>query len=148
MAVHSRSWQIQLEAGASEDFVICPALSGAWYNPETPGQGVFLDISQTPALLFAGWFSWNAAGERDWFTAQGSYAEGDDAASMTLSLTTGGRFDDPAPVVHTAAGQSQLRFFNCESAELEYSFDDGPAGVIPLRRLVQAPGDCADACRR
>ena len=33
-------------------------LSGTWFNPQTPGQGLFLDISPNLNLLFGGWFTY------------------------------------------------------------------------------------------
>jgi hypothetical protein len=147
LAVHSRSWNLQVEA-PSESFAICSALSGAWFNPDTAGQGVFLDVAEDPALLFAGWFTWgNETGTREWFTAQGGYTPGDAAAELPLLQTSGGRFDDPTPVAHVPVGEIDLQFLDCERAMLEYRFDDGRSGVVPLKRLLPAPEQCAEVCR-
>jgi hypothetical protein len=148
LAVHSRTWTLQVQGQGADDFAICSALSGSWYNPLTPGQGVFLDVAEDPSILFAGWFTWDGVGAQQWYTLQGAFAPGSAAAEVPLYASTGGRFDDPAAVVNTAIGSANLEFLDCERAIMQYRFDDGQIGEIGLRRLLPAPASCTSACRR
>ena len=148
LTVHSRSWTLKVEAAQGSDFAICDELSGAWYNPLTPGQGVFLDVNEESQLLFAGWFTWNQAEEREWYTTQGGYVSGESTAVLPISETSGGRFDDPQAVLTSPVGETRLEFEDCERAQMEYRFDAGPTGLIPLRKLLPAPAGCAESCRK
>ncbi len=148
LTVHSRVWTLQVEAPEGGDFAFCAELSGAWYNPLTPGQGLFLDVNEQTPLIFAGWFTWNDADEREWYTSQGGFEQGSATATLPVNQTDGGRFDDPQAVVTAPVGASNLKFADCESGQLSYLFDDGRNGTIPLRKLLPAPEGCAAACRR
>ncbi|HRQ65088.1 MAG TPA: M64 family metallopeptidase [Xanthomonadaceae bacterium] len=148
LGVHSRVWTLKVLPQAEEDFVICPALSGAWYNAATAGQGLFLDVSEDPRLLFGGWFTWrDVVGEHDWFTLQGAYALDDHSVVLPIVHSGGGRFDDPAEVDHQAVGEARLTFLGCNAAMLEYRFDAGREGVMLLDRLLPIPGLCTELCR-
>ena len=128
-------------------FSINPGLSGAWFNPQTPGQGFFLEVFPAINLVFLAWFTYEVApaggnstaqvghpGHR-WLTAQGGF-DGD-TASLTVTLTTGGVFDDAAAVTNTTDGTIQLQFSDCSSGELRYVLTTaGLNGTIPLARLA------------
>jgi GH35 family endo-1,4-beta-xylanase len=123
--------------------------AGAWYNPQIPGQGLFLDVEPESRFLFASWFTYTGAGsdhpyQQRWFTAQGSYAGS--GATLDLYETLGGRFDDPQEPTTKRVGELQLRFADCESGEAVYSIPgDGLKGAFPLERVV--PGS-AESCYR
>ncbi len=128
------------------DFEINPGLSGAWYNPETPGQGLMLDVMGQSGQLFAAWFTWELetvdamsglgnASQR-WLTAQGGY-QGDTAELLVYSSDSG-RFDSPDPVDTVAVGSARLQFDSCTSGTLEYTLDQPDMnGSIPLVRLTE-----------
>ena len=121
-------------------FAIAEGLDGAWYDPSTPGQGLFLDVFADRQQLGFGWFAFapGAAGEQRWWTGQGNY--GGNVAEVDLLLTSGGAFAQPDPVQTRPVGQASLQFSDCNTARLDYSFEDGPGGSVPLRRLVPVPG--------
>lgn len=130
-------------AGTENDFEIDFGLSGAWYNPETPGQGWMLDVSPTDTLFFAAWFTWQGEGGYDWYTVQGSYAG--DSAVVPLLRTTGGRFNHPAPTEIEVVGEAEFRFQDCNQGELRVRFDDEiEPEVMPLYRLTTAPHACRE----
>ncbi len=58
-------------------FRINAGLAGSWYNPETPGQGIFLTIFENLNKVFLGWFTYanapSASGDfaHRWMTAFG-----------------------------------------------------------------------------
>lgn len=125
-------------------FAIHYGLSGGWYNAATPGQGFFIDVSPELDFIFVAWFTWNVAGaDTEWYTAQGAYQG--NRAVVPLIRTTGGRFDDPAPVVYAAVGEAEFIFESCTTGVLNYRLDDiGRQGTIPLRRLLPVPDACED----
>lgn len=135
--------QVDLPAGAPT-FEINAGLAGAWYDPQTAGQGFLLDVLEPSGQLFAGWFTYGettdgtealiGVPEHDWYTALGPYSG--DTATLTLTQTDGGRFDDPAPATNSSIGELQVQFHSCTEATVSYRFDSGgPTGTIELIRL-------------
>jgi len=124
--------------GEQQPFILNAALSGGWFEPATSGQGFVLEVLPEVPAIIAGWFTFareNESGNR-WFTLEGDYV--DNVGTLTIYQSTGGTFDDPANVDTVAVGSALLTFFDCTSAELEYQFEDGLSGTIPLQRLVGA----------
>ncbi|MEM1411164.1 MAG: carbohydrate binding domain-containing protein [Pseudomonadota bacterium] len=123
-----------------------PGFNDAWFNPETAGQGIFINVFPDIEQLFLAWFTFDAvaaegnanlgaAGQR-WLTAIGPI-EGNQA-ELEVSLTSGGVFDSASPRPETVDyGRLTLTFQDCSSAELAY---DLPAaerrGRITLQRVV------------
>jgi hypothetical protein len=114
--------------------------AGAWFNPETPDQGVLIDIEQQSQFMFLSWFTFTDAlsanpNEQHWFTAQGNYSG--NAATLPVYETLGGQFDDPQEVTTEPVGEAALSFTDCTHGQLDYTI---PAwnlqGTIPLRRAI------------
>jgi uncharacterized repeat protein (TIGR01451 family) len=126
---------------------INPGLSGAWFNPQTPGQGMFLDVYPDINLMFFSWFTYDIsmpaegatarlgyAGHR-WLTAQGGFSG--DTADLTVYLTTGGLFNSSMPVSNTEEGTVTIQFNDCVSGTLNYDFlGAGVSGSIPIARIA------------
>lgn len=141
-------WGGRVFGSAGQGHPIHFGMNGLWYNPETSGQGVLLDIAATqdPPQATAFWFTFadqagGPEGQR-WYTAQGDYSEGDSGVEMTVFMTTGGEFDRRPPTPETTpVGEMTLVFQSCTGAMLSYDFNlDGDAtkrvqGVVPLNRL-------------
>jgi hypothetical protein len=115
-------------------------MDGAWYDPQTTGQGFFIDAHPDPEgghFIFISWFTYGsetASGQR-WLTAQGSF-EGS-TATIDISETTGGSFDDPQPTMTDSVGTMSLDFSDCSQALLTYSLPaEGIDGQIDLVRVV------------
>lgn len=135
------------------DLYIDPVLSGNWYDPETPGQGFFLDVLGHDQQLFLGWFTFDLQrpagaaqasigdpGHR-WLTAVGPIAG--TRATLALELTTGGIFNQPGSMRHEPDGSIEVEFFDCSSGQITYDLGDvGESGVIPIRRIT-APASSA-----
>ncbi|MCB1552481.1 MAG: intradiol ring-cleavage dioxygenase [Xanthomonadales bacterium] len=130
------------------------AYSGAWYDPDTSGQGLLVELN--PGALSAGlcWYTYRGDGAQSaadpgqrWYTGQAVFAPGDRSMAFTLYASTGGQFDAPTAVTHTEVGVAELSFTSCSSAVLTYRFETGElagrAGSIRLVRGAPAPGDCA-----
>jgi hypothetical protein len=139
---------------AMESFEINAGLSGSWYNPETSGQGFFVDVDPSSNTLFLAWFTHGEApGEATsavgfphsrWYTAQGNYDAESGEATLDLFETEGGIFVNPAPVTSHQVGTLSLTFHDCSNADVEYSFvDDGQQGIIKLSRLT--PSEVCEA---
>ena len=113
---------------------------GAWFNPQTPGQGILVEVLPESRQVFVAWFTYasgdgtkmGADGQR-WLTGQGP-VDGD-SASLALSITRGGIFDTPSSVETTPAGNAELTFTSCTSAMFSYALDEGLSGSFELVRI-------------
>lgn len=135
-------------------------LNGAWYNRDTSGQGILVDVFTETQLLFAAWFTFDLerpgagsepmigdAGHR-WLTAVGGYAAGENAISLNIENTTGGVFDsaDPPVTQDTDYGSIDLEFTDCLNGTMTYNIPAGPvSGVIALTRVAS---DHLELCAR
>jgi hypothetical protein len=115
-------------------------MDGAWFDPDTPGQGFFIDTHSKPEggnFIFVSWFTYGddtASGQR-WLTAQGSF-EGS-MAEIDVFETTGGSFDDPQAPDTVKVGSMKLNFTDCTNAQLTYSLPaNGAAGAIAITRVI------------
>ena len=124
-------------------------LAGAWFNSETAGQGVFMDIYDDSNQLFAGWYTFDLqrpvdgtadlgeAGHR-WLTALGPI---DGArAELDVFLARGGVFDSADPPIETPqtpVGSMTVEFENCVSGTIAYDLAvPAVSGVIPVQPLT------------
>jgi len=137
----------------SGDVYFDPVQSGAWFNPETPGQGFFLDVMAQDNRIFLGWLTYDLErpetdpsgflgdnGQR-WLTASGTFHGA--AADLDLYTTTGGVFDEPEPLPSTQiVGHLEILLRDCQSGEISYDLGSiGRSGVIPIRRISAAAGE-------
>lgn len=136
---------LQASLVSAQDLNIGPGLKGAWYNPATPGQGLFLEVYEDPPYFFAAWFSFprpsEAAGTdpiaHRWYTLEGPYAG--DAVEVGIFQTTGGAFADDAPVTQEQVGTAVIHFSDCNNGEIIYEFEDGSEqGSLPIARVIAA----------
>jgi len=132
-----------------EDFTINAGIAGAWFNPDTTGQGQFIDVEPEEQFMFISWFTFTDATsdnpfEQQWFTAQGSYSG--NTANLDLFETLGGKFDDPQMVTTTRIGEVALSFSDCDFGQMAYSFDEEELqGQFPLIRVISGSGNvCED----
>ena len=128
----------------AQGVLINHGLDGSWYNPASPGQGMFLETVPSMNLLWGGWYTFDDSGSaREWYTLWGEISG--DRATMTVYRSTNGRFDQPGAADLDVWGQAQLRFLSCHAAQLDYQFTiSGHNGSIPLSRLTPDL-DCADS---
>jgi len=129
-------------------------LSGAWYDPNTSGQGIVAEVNPVDARVFIGWYTYalshvgdGDASEQRWLSVQGSYDVGTDSMDLTIYSSTNGTFDSGETVVSTdPVGLATLTFLTCSTATLDYAFTDGEfAGQvdsIDLVRLGPALASC------
>jgi len=126
------------------EFQINAGLSGAWYEPATDGSGLFFDVIESNQQLVAGWYTWAeeanpainssvGASQQRWVTAVGNYSMGQ--ADLVIHKSSGGVFDQSTPVTTEAAGNMQVKFNDCVTATVDFSFDDGPSGSLEIERI-------------
>ena len=126
---------------------INPGLTGAWHNPDTPGQGYFLTVYEQLNKVFLSWFTFKNESSADdkfghrWVTAFGDF-EGP-SADLDIELMSGGSFDAAVPEpVRSMVGNIRLEFTDCASGRVIYDVDSDDAGtsaasgVIPIQRLA------------
>ncbi len=134
-------------ATSEPPFSVNAGLNDAWFNPETAGQGFFINVFPDRELLFLSWFTFDAErpvgasavlgepGHR-WFTAIGPVdARG---ASLDVTVTEGGLFDTASPVPENRpAGTLRLDFTSCNEGMITYRLDAlGAPGQVPIQRVV------------
>jgi hypothetical protein len=140
----------QLDASSTQAVDINAGMDGSWYNPETAGQGFFLDAhapSEGDGFLFLSWFTYGDdtdSGLR-WMTAQGGYSG--PTAEVEGYETTGGRFDDAQAVDTVKIGTATVTFSDCSNALVAYDLpDEGKQGEIEVTRaLPGSSGLCEEA---
>jgi hypothetical protein len=127
------------------------ALTGAWFEPRTSGQGFALEIfpdlvAPGRGLLSGGWFTFDrgqpgGADRQRWYTIAGEVRR--DAATQVLTIyrNVGGNFDAPPITTAEPVGSARISFTDCGRAVLDYGFSDlGAYGTIPLARLTPGVG--------
>ncbi|WP_240761640.1 hypothetical protein [Nitrosococcus wardiae] len=110
--------------------------NGTWFNPNTSGQGFFIDVIPSRQEIVASWFTFNISGTgQRWFTAQGTFE--DNRAELTLLETTGGVLNDPTPVATTEVGTLTFEFQNCTNGTASFNIPgEGLAGAMSIIKLV------------
>jgi hypothetical protein len=133
-----------VEFDTGNTFEINAGHSGAWFNPDTSGQGQLIDVVSESQYMFLAWFTFTAAAsnnpeEQHWYTAQGNYSG--NTAELILHETLGGQFDDPQETSTNPVGTVTVSFSDCEQGQMVYSIDtDGREGTIPLQRVIPGSG--------
>jgi len=102
-------------------FEINAGHSGAWFNPDTSGQGQLIDVEPEEQFMFLAWFTFTAAAsnnpdQQHWYTAQGNYSG--NTAELILSETLGGQFDDPQETSTNPIGEVTVSFTDCEQGQM------------------------------
>ena len=135
--------------GTAEKFPINAAISDAWFNPVTSGQGFLINVFPEIKQVFLAWFTYDVErppGDVDailgdpghrWLTAQGAYAT--DRALLEIAVTHGGVFDAPVPIPEQTIDQGSLyiEFSDCNSGTVTYDIEHANVqGVIPIERIV------------
>jgi len=132
-------------------FNINPGLNDAWYNPDTDGQGFYINIFPDLGSGSLSWFTYDTElppvdatanlgdpGHR-WLTAVGPIV--DNQVLMEIELTSGGIFDTSTEITRTdppgSDGTIILTFFGCNSGTVEYDIPSiNRQGVVPIRRVA------------
>lgn len=122
----------------------------AWFDPDTAGQGFFINVFPDQGLVFLANFTFDTErppqdvaailgepGHR-WLTGQGAF-DGD-TATLSVTLTRGGVFDSALPGVENVEnyGTYTLEVLGCDAIRLSYDLPAIPQqGTIDLERVVK-----------
>jgi plastocyanin len=123
-------------------------LNDAWFNPNTNGQGFFINVFPNSNTMFLAWFTYDLtrppgsvpsnlgdAGHR-WRTAIGGYDRG--LAQLDIELTQGGIFDASPPLtMQSMDGTMEVEFDDCNHGRITYNIPSvSRQGVIPIQRIA------------
>lgn len=126
-------------------------LNDAWYNPETDGQGFFINVFPTLGVVSLAWFTYDTElppgdapanlgdpGHR-WFTAIGAVSG--NQVLMDIEMTSGGLFDTTTEIQRTnppgSDGTILLTFSSCNSGTVEYDIPSiNGHGTVPIQRVA------------
>jgi hypothetical protein len=101
---------------------IGPGFTGAWFDPQQSGHGLFLEVLPDKQLL-AFWFTFTPDGtEQSWFGGVGPYSG--NTASVPVALTTGGRWIpnfDPSKRVDHPWGRLAFTFTDCDHGRVDFT---------------------------
>ena len=131
---------LPLVESSDGNFNINAGHSGAWFNPDTSGQGLLIDTEPESEFMFLAWFAYTDSNsgnpnEQHWLTAQGTFS--DTTAVLPVYQTLGGKFDDPQTVSSSAIGTIELSFDDCANGLASYTIDTwGVDGSFPLSRVI------------
>jgi hypothetical protein len=131
-------------------FRINPGMTDSWYDPETPGQGFFVDVLDAHNAVFLGWFTYAVDPSPDdvarqrWMTAFGPFSGRQ--ADLSLNWTTRDLISSDAASspqhYQYVDGTVTLEFFDCASGQVSYAWGSDSlgrptiTGVIPIRRIA------------
>lgn len=130
-------------------FRISKALAGAWFNPQTNGQGMFIDVYDNRNQMFVGWYTFDLGRPVDgtaqlgepghrWLTALGPISG--NQASLDVYLARGGAFDSVSPPIddpQTIVGSMEVEFSDCLTGTVNYTLTTPDvSGTIPVQPLA------------
>ena len=122
---------------AIEAIQINSGMDGAWYDPETSGQGFLIDAYPGGEFMFNACFTYgdqNATGFL-WLTGEGSIVGTQGA--LTIYNTSGGIFDAGKLPTWEVVGTMNIEFSDCSTATIEYSIPgEELEGTIDVIRAV------------
>ena len=114
-----------------------PNYQDLWWNPAESGWGV--NITHQGDILFATWFTYDAAGQPAWFVmSNGARSAGTQSWSGAIYHTSGPAFDarwDNTKVTVTPAGTASFDFADASHGTFTYTVD-GVTQAKPITRQV------------
>lgn len=111
----------QLQA---DSYVINGRLSGIWWIPETPDQGVFLGFHERAnddsGVAFLSWNTFGPNGENLWFSGSGDYQVGDEEVQITIVWVDDGEFMGSRRATRAIAGTVTVNANSCNDLTMTY----------------------------
>ncbi len=139
---------LQASESTPSPFALEPGISAAWTDPERNGEGFMLEILPGQrAVLY--WFTYDDAGEQDWYIAVGD-VHGRRVVFPELLRISGGEFGDgfdPSRITETVVGSAAFTWQDCDSGVMDWVMDEYHGGEdqgrMNLIRLSRVMGiDC------
>ena len=101
---------------------IGPGFTGAWFDPQQSGHGLFLEVLSQDRFL-AWWFTFTPDGtQQSWFGGVGTYSG--TTATVPVNLTTGGQWIpkfDYSKIVNNPWGTLTFTFTDCNTGRVDFS---------------------------
>lgn len=124
-------------------FTVEPGIAAAWFDPSRNGEGFLIEVlTNNRAVLY--WFTYNDAGEQDWYIANGTVA-GNQLRFPLLLRVSGGVFGpefDADQVTSEVAGSATFLWTACGSGSMDWHIGNR-RGRQTLSRLTLIQGlDC------
>lgn len=120
---------IGLAAPASAAIKVGDVFDGGYYNPETSGRGIVLDVSVREdgrRTLWLAQFSYDAAGKPVWLEYGGTLEEHQFSGQLTVLRSEGGSFGFPfTDPARATVGSAQITFNSCTRVTLEVDMQAG-----------------------
>ena len=91
--------------------------NGAWYNPQTSGQGLTLEVLDDGNRLIGFWYTYDDNGAKRWFIVNGDI--NDTAAEVSIMHTSGGAFLQADPVEVSEWGTGRFITVDCDHINFE-----------------------------
>ena len=111
--------------------------NGAWYDPETEGQGLTLELGRDGESVSGFWYTYGENGSQRWFLMQGAVDDSD--AEVTIYETSGGVFLQGDPYTLAEWGRGRFSTVDCDRIQFEIESDE-VSTAVPLTRLT---GTCS-----
>lgn len=123
------------------------ALTGAWFNPASTGQGLLLQLLNGN-VLFGAWHTYapeggNALSKQQWFSVTGEVANERGRITLPIYRNGNGRFDTDGTTPAEAVGSAELVFTSCDQMEFWYRIGED-TGAFPLQRMTPRTQTCDD----
>ena len=119
------------------------AWQGLWWNaPAGSESGWGMNVAHQADIIFATWFTYDAAGKAWWLSMTANLVAGGNQFSGTLYRTSGPPFNavpfDPALVVPVAVGSGTLTFTDASNGTFAFTVN-GITRTKPITRQVFGP---------
>ena len=119
---------------------LSPALdkrfNGTWYDLETSGQGIALEVVEDRNLLIGSWFTYDDNGGKRWFVLNGDI--NGTTAEVSIIQTSGGVFLQPDPVEESEWGTGRFTTVDCNHVNFEIMSEE----VNTTVELTRLTGTC------
>jgi hypothetical protein len=117
--------EISAAQSSPPPFELEPGMSAAWYDKSHDGEGFLMELlADGRAIMY--WFTYNGAGEQDWYIAAGE-VDGRRIVFPELVSVTGGEFGpdyDPSKIEKTVAGSAAFTWTACDEGFMDWFIDD------------------------
>ncbi len=132
---------LQVTTAAQQNlFTLEPGIAAAWFDPARNGEGFLIEVlTNQRAVLY--WFTYDKAGEQDWYIASGTI-EGNRLRFPELLRVSGGAFGpgfDPDQVGREVVGAATFVWTGCQSGSMDWHVGN-ERGRQELARLTFVQG--------
>jgi hypothetical protein len=133
------------DAVPSENVPITAGFTGAWYDPNQAGHGIFIEVLSDRRML-AWWFTFSfdpTDSKQVWFGGDGPI-NGNNTAVLNVLQTLGGQWIpnfDPTAIHQQPWGMLTFSFTDCNHGRVDFTSVVGyGSGHMDLTRLTQPAG--------